>query len=223
MDKYTIDVAIPFNMIVDTEMGLLRLIRFEYRNDIFSYKSIENEEFMKMLLKCRIEENPLSAITNDISKTELDDMYHQFFDTRYDKILRLSPNTSIFDLTQLPNINNTIRYTIVFDDEEQKKIFELRGGKAFRTYVGSIFDEDIVNKNTTLYIKYISDLSKQTIDINGKNLYIADYYFNMVEIDDQCIPKLSKEDYGRYCENTFQFISLHRIDENKLNGGIDDE
>lgn len=217
MDKYTIDTAVPFNMVIDIEMGLLRLIKFEYRNKYFLYESIENDEFAKALLMDRKNKNPLSVITEDgIPQEELDDLYNQFMTERYDKILSLSPSTEIFKLLQVSHKDDSVKFTIVFDDEKQEKLFDLRKGHSFRRYTGNIFDKDIVNNNSNLFIKDISDLLNQTQQIRGKNLYLANYGFNKRIVDGEDTPNFQDGDYERFSENTFQFITMYNIDENKI-------
>ena len=42
LGKFTNNVLIEFDMIVDTEFGLLRLIRDEYANENFFFKTVLN-------------------------------------------------------------------------------------------------------------------------------------------------------------------------------------
>lgn len=212
MDTYTIDTAVPFNMVIDLEMGLLRLIKFEYRNDYFLYKSIENEDFIKALLMERENKNPLSVITADgTPQEELDNLYKQFMEKRYDKILSLSPCTELFRLLKMSYKDESMRFTIVFEDEKQEKLFNLRKGYSFRRHTGSIFDEEIIKNNSNLFIKDISDLNMQTQEITGKNLYFADYGFNKKIVEGETIPNFQNTDFERFCENTFQFITMYKI------------
>lgn len=222
MDIYTIDSSIPFNMIIDIEMGLLRLIRFEYRNNFFLYKSIENEEMAKLLLSERTNRNPLSVITrDDISQEELDELYKQFMEQRYDKILSLSPNTELFHLLQMSD-NEAVRFTVVFDNKEQEKIFDLRKGNTFHRYFGNTFDEENIKMNKNLFIKDVHELSNCTNIIRGKNIYFADYGFNKTIVDDDIIINFQNNDYERFCENTFQFIEMYKIDEKMLNMNMEE-
>lgn len=219
MDNYTIDTAVPFNMVIDLEMGLMRLIKFEYRNDYFLYESIENEEFIKLLLMYRKNRNPLSVITSDETpQEEIDELYHQFMTERYDKILSLAPSTEIFKLLKLSNKDESMRFTIVFDDKEQEKLFDLRKGYSFGRHTGNIFDKEIVSNNKNLFIKEISELSKQSQEINGKNIYFADYGFNKMVVDEETIlPNFQEGEYERFATNTFQFITMYHINYDKIN------
>ena len=70
--------------------------------------------------------------------------------------------------------------------------------------------------NSNLFIKDISDLTNQTKEISGKNLYFADYNFNKKIVEDETIPNFQNTDFERFCENTFQFITIYKIDENKI-------
>lgn len=217
MDNYKIDTIIPFNMVIDLEMGLMRLIKFEYRNEYFLYESIENEDFIKTLLMERKNKNPLSVITIDKTpQEEIDDLYQQFMKERYDKILSLSPNTELFRLLLMSNKDESVRFTIVFNDEEQEKLFDLRKGYSFRRHVGNVFDEELIKNNSNIFIKDIADLSKQTQEIRGKNIYLADYGFNKKTVEEEYIPNFKDGDYERFSKNTFQFITMYKIDETRI-------
>ena len=90
MTDNTIDSIIPFDMVIDPEMGLMKLIEFEYRNKIFNLEALGIDELTKLYLKQRIYKNPLSIIIKDdkITIDEMNDMYNQFMEKRYDDIRR---------------------------------------------------------------------------------------------------------------------------------------
>ena len=215
---YTIDSFIPFDMVIDTEMGLMKLIEFEYNNNFFYNHLLGNDEYVKLLLRDREKRNPLSIIAkNGTSEEELDDMYRQFMETRYNDILRLSPNTNLFHLLKLSHSDECVHLTIVFDNEEQEELFDKRKGEAFRRYNGSIFDKELIQNNGSFYIKYIDALSDHT-EIEGKTIYLADYKFNKTEADTEgYYPRM--DIYQDLISNVFKFINLYNIDETKIPKG----
>ena len=215
---YTIDSFIPFDMVIDTEMGLMKLIEFEYNNNFFYNHLLGNDEYVKLLLRDREKRNPLSIIAkNGTSEEELDDMYRQFMETRYDDILRLSPNTNLFHLLKLSHSDECVHLTIVFDNEEQEELFDKRKGEAFRRYNGSIFDKELIQNSGCFYIKYIDTLSDHT-EIEGTTIYLADYKFNKTEADTEgYYPRM--DIYQDLISNVFKFINLYNIDETKIPKG----
>lgn len=218
MTDNTIDSIIPFDMVIDPEMGLMKLIEFEYRNKIFNLEALGIDELTKLYLKQRIYKNPLSIIIKDdkITIDEMNDMYNQFMEKRYDDILRLSPNTGLFHLLQMSYRNETVRFTLVCENEEQEKLFTNRGGKAYSIKIGNIFDDNLLNKNPNIYIKYVEQLEMQNKKIEGKNIYFADLSFNKIETSRGTIPSFLPQSVDRFSQNTFQFIGLYPINVKKL-------
>lgn len=214
---YTIDSIVPFNMVIDMEMGLIKLIEFEYYNNFFYNHLLGNDNYMMYLLQHRKKKNPLSIIAKEnTSDEELDDMYHQFMDQRYQDILRLSPNTNIFNLMKMTKNDECIHMTLVFDNEEEEKLFDKRNGEVFRRYQGSILDEEVLKNNGSLYCKYFDDL-KGHDEIEGKVIYLADYDFNKSITKEGIFPNM--DIYKDLISNEFKFINLHSIDETKFPKG----
>lgn len=218
MADYTIDSIIPFDMVIDPEMGLMKLIEFEYRDNFFNIKALGIDELTQIYLRQRQMKNPLSIIIEDENVTidTMNDLYHQFMEKRYDDILKLSPNTGLFHLLQISYRNESVRFTLVCDNEEQEELFVKRGGKAHRIYIGSIFDDEILNINPNMYIKYVEQLEMQEKDIEGKNIYFADLAFNKIETSRGTIPSFLPQNVDRFIQNTFQFIGLYPINKKRL-------
>ena len=65
---YKTTALIPFNMVLDVEVGLIRLIKYDYsQNEIFDQAILSNEDniFFKDILSKRMNRNPLTAIATD--------------------------------------------------------------------------------------------------------------------------------------------------------------
>ena len=103
MAEYTIDSIIPFDMVIDPEMGLMKLIEFEYRDNFFNIKALGIDELTQIYLRQRQMKNPLSIIIEDENVTidTMNDLCHQFMQKRYEDVLKLSPNTGLFHLLQI--------------------------------------------------------------------------------------------------------------------------
>ena len=97
-DSIEFNQLIPFNLIFDTDFGLIKLISKEYRADLFDKSVLDSDDsVIANLLIARPFENPLCILTEYNSETKkiLDDYYLEFMDTRYDDILKLSVFTGI--------------------------------------------------------------------------------------------------------------------------------
>ena len=127
---YIINALVPFNVLVDTDMGILKLIEYEYHNEDFFLPGILNtsEINQRYVLATRSVSNVVEALLSVEDKELAEDLYKQFMEKEYDQILKLSCNTAICDLTLLlkKNINQVIRVTVLCEDEKQKKLVEDR-------------------------------------------------------------------------------------------------
>lgn len=213
MPDQSINSIIPFNMIFDTEMGLMKLIEFHYtKSDIFNYDVLGKDDLTKLYLIQRDNWNPLSILCDEsVSQEDMDDMYKQFMQREYSKILLYSPNTALYDMLNLVYRNEQIKITVVCNTEEELDLFNKRHCKAYRTIIGSMFNDDLLLENSNLYVKYIKDLFEQPKSFEHKSLYIGDYEFNKKNINDSIFPNIPIEDFWRFEKNEFQYITLNRI------------
>ena len=91
----SMNILVSFESIIDTDMGLMRLIKSDYNSGFF-YPTILNntEEFQHLVLNLRTHPNPLVTlmdINNDDDLETANDLLRQFKDEEYQKILDLSP------------------------------------------------------------------------------------------------------------------------------------
>ena len=174
-------VYIPFNMIVDTDFGIIRLI--EQIQNISEYPTNKLKSF---LLKRR-QENPITEYSVlrefDVSPYS----YGKIMDKYYEKILPLSSLTDMiaFVLTTYKlGVTNEISITI--GCETQSEIDFLSSLMSSLDY--SIHTE--LNNNLKLnaydyiFVKYLNykyvDYLLDELKISGKRIYVADYNFNTI-------------------------------------------
>jgi len=213
MPDQSINSIIPFDMIFDTEMGLMKLIEFHYtRSNIFNYDALGKDDLTKLFLMQRDNWNPLSIICDEeVSQEDKDDMYKQFMEREYEKILLYSPNTALYDMLNVVYRNDQIKFTVVCKIEEELDFLNKRHCKAYRAIVGDMFNDELLSENPNIYIKYIKDLYQQPKSFNHKSLYIGDYEFNRKEIDGTLFPNIPIEEFERFEKNEFQYVTLNRI------------
>ena len=216
MDSFTIEALVPFNMIIDTDVGLLKLVEYEYHSNFFYSNLLGNFDYLKYMLANRNKRNPLSVIAKeDTSDEELDDLYNQFINERYESILKLSSNSPLMKMIKLCEKDPCIHYTVVFQNELEEKVFYERGYKPFSSFIGDFTDKKILNNYNSLFVKYIDDLDQK--DIKEKGIYIANLKFNKELKEEIYLPKLNI--YDQIPINDFYFIDIYDIDEKRLPQG----
>lgn len=217
MPDQAINSLIPFNMIFDTEMGLMKLIEFHYNKGIFNYNALGKDDLTKLYLMQRNNWNPLSIICDEnISQNDMDELYYQFIDREYERILLYSPNTALYDVLNVVYRNEQIRFTVVCKSEMELDFFKKRQCNAYQILIGDMFTDELLKENPNIYIKYIKDLYQQPKSFKNKSLYIGDYEFNKRSIDNTIFPNMPIEEFERFEKNEFQYITLNRINMKRI-------
>lgn len=217
---YTINVLVPFELMIDTDMGLIKLLEFDYNNDEYFYPGILNagEEAQQYLLNTRKNKNPLSIACKKDDQELIDDLYNQFMEKEYDQILMLSCNTNLVDLANVLKISadQVIRLTVLCKDIREKKLLEHRKISLFRTLVCNYEAVDL-SKYDTIYVKDAQDLDKFKKSIFRKNIYIANYGFNVTMDPERVMPLLPEETLYKYGGmNELYVVSVYQFDPNKI-------
>ena len=87
----------PFDVLIDADIGLWNLIARDYRNEIFFLPGMLDlsDTHKKYFSIVREERNPIMLLLSEPDKSLADDFYNQFMEKEYDNILKLSPNTDV--------------------------------------------------------------------------------------------------------------------------------
>ena len=179
---------IPFNCIIDSDVGLIELIRSEYRSpDMFDIGLLDSFSSQLDLLKFlyhRKSINPLIPfmINKEDNKTA-DDLYMQFMDKQYSEILQRSPLTGLYKLANLCNHSEEVASTISFSNDIEESIIN-KDPVLKRIKKVSIGDIPYNCNNLDVFF------FKSTIDpylhisipiLRSKNINILDYDYNFEE------------------------------------------
>lgn len=185
LGKFTNNVLIEFDMIVDTEFGLLRLIRDEYANENFFFKTVlnYNNNLLKGILMERAVKNPLQVAFRDDSLTEqMDSFYNQFMDTKYDDILKRSSITNILKLIKLSiDTSGPLRVSVLCRNKKQKAYIAYMLRDCLSSLYSIIYTEDDVfdvSKYDVLFIDDIKNIIKYS-NVYGKTIYLSYMYHNI--------------------------------------------
>lgn len=223
---YNLDILIPFDLVVDLDMGLLKLVRFEYNNNDYFYKGILQgmDDCLRYSLMTREDPNPLSiAAVNPDDHETLDEFYKQFMEREYTKIMNLSQDTAISDLTKVSGMTSAsdriVRITIMCRSEEEKKLINLRKMNPFRVIVSSPEKIDL-SQYKALFVKNAYDLDMYR-NVEALNLYIANYGFNLVKDPSRSnAPGLPIDIVAKYSkDNEINIFTVYNLDPDKIPKG----
>lgn len=210
---------IHFDIIFDTDVGLLCLILRDYMNpEVFNKDFFFGKKVKELVyeLYIRKENNPIDICINDSYKNKADDFYRQFMEEKYNEILELSVFTEFYRLIRAFQNESDIKATILCDREEQVTFL----GKYNNTKKCDIFISNSLNKvnikrYNQFYFKRIDDSSKFANNISNKTVYFANYGFNRNDNneikDHDLIVSLSET-------NVINLIDVYNMD--KLKGGL---
>lgn len=223
---YNLDILIPFDLVVDLDIGLLKLVRFEYSNNDYFYKGILQgmDDCLRYSLMIREDPNPLSiAAVNPDDHETLDEFYKQFMEREYTKIMNLSQDTAISDLTKVSGMTSAsdriVRITIMCRSEEEKKLINLRKMNPFRIIVSSPEKIDL-SQYKALFVKNAYDLDMYR-NVEALNLYIANYGFNLVKDPSRSnAPGLPIDIVAKYSkDNEINIFTVYNLDPDKIPKG----
>lgn len=237
---YTINSILPFDLMIDTDMGLIKHIQFRFQGDDKYYPGIMNclnpdlTGFLQTALIHRKFANPLSAIMKPekMIVSNPDEMLKSFFSESYTDILNLSGATGIFDMVcRSFFVADTLKYTILCKTEQESEFLKEKFRKRFRTdkvpcsvIVGTSGSVDIKNFDT-IYVKDVHDIDKyfeKKRPPEGKNIIVAKYDFNkeFVPEKDEYLEIPLIEVCDKYsASNTISFIDVYpRFIEDKVVG-----
>lgn len=223
---YNLDILIPFDLVVDLDIGLLKLVRFEYSNNDYFYKGILQgmDDCLRYSLMTREDPNPLSiAAVNPDDHETLDEFYKQFMEREYTKIMNLSQDTAISDLTKVSGMasasDRIVRITIMCRSEEEKRLINLRKMNPFRVIVSSPEKIDL-SQYKALFVKNAYDLDMYR-NVEALNLYIANYGFNLVKDPSRSnAPGLPIDIVAKYSkDNEINIFTVYNLDPDKIPKG----
>ena len=212
--------TVPFDMIIDTDLGLWKLIQDQYPNDNFFYQGMIYERdlnFMKYIMVIRKDKNPLKSILKPDYIKNADSLYGQFMKEKYDDILSLSTNTGIYDLIcRSKSVNDVLKFTVLC--KSQKEVDEVR--RRFKKHdidIKTILYNDLseidISSYGSIYIKDINDFFLYR-NVGGKNVIVGNYGFNLeAGIANSPLLEPSAEISKL---NVLQLVDMYLINENVL-------
>jgi hypothetical protein len=173
------EILMDFDCYVDTEFGLLQLIKKNYLDkSVFNIDKL-NQSSKQLILSLidRERKNPLSIIANDgISEEDLDDYYKEFMEEEYNNILNLSVTTELKSLLELMKTESSIHVTFLCRNEDEVNILKEDSSTDNCKFIIDNPDNDY-SKFTAFYFKYINQDIKRYL-YEYKTYYFSKYRLN---------------------------------------------
>jgi hypothetical protein len=185
--------VIPFNLIVDTDVGLLKLINDRYHNtDVFHWSLIDAPtKFQLYMLYNRKYINPLTVIAKDRDNLELmNDYYKQFIENEYVYILRHSVMTRLYNVIKEGLRIKNLAPTILCNSPLERTYLTKADPDTFNKcniVVANSYKDIIDDNKDPIYFKYIGEILTNFNSAIGKNVFIPKYRFNY-EDSEKTIP-----------------------------------
>ena len=178
---------IPFNMVVDTDVGIIRII--EKLNKLTEYSSNK----MKSFLLKRENENPIPEYCKLREIESQGNLYDGIIANYYDKVLQLSGLTDILSFvinTHKLGLSNEIEITIACNYKSEIEYLESKLSQLKYQINMELTSNIKLNDFDYIFIKVLDNYYVDYLEnngIEGKRLYVADYAFNTIvdEQDDQ--------------------------------------
>lgn len=190
---YTIKSLIPFELLVDTDMGVLKYSQLVFADDerlfypgLMEMIGPDGTKTLQYALVHRRFINPLSAIIKQerMITCDPDNILEGIMRNAQD-VYKLSTSTAIMQMVcKSFFISEVVKFDILCKDNVEKRELLRRFKDHFKTdkvpaniVVGKMEDIDI-SEYGSIYLKDIHDIKKYKNPIEGKNIIIAKYAFN---------------------------------------------
>lgn len=192
-NNYYMDILIPFDLLVDIDIGIVRTATIKYSDyEYFDFSRLEdiNIQDYKFLFEYRTYRNPLFMITDiDIPEEEretVDNMYKKIIEEDYVDILNRAELTAIHTIIAagMYSEGGPFRINVICRNDLE---VSYTNSLSFKSNIIMCKDKldicDIDIKNYKyIFIKDIEDLEYYGI-LKEKVLFIANYRFNKVYME----------------------------------------
>ena len=196
--EYSSKILIEFDMLFDTDAGVIRTVDEKYCDESIFFKEITelDDNLLAGLLKERTMINPLQIAFRDESDTKLmDSLYNQLMEKDYEDIVDNAIPTAIYDtfLTFLQS-DGAIEPTILCRNYYQRKVaMDILAGEDSNKF------RIVLNQNDTINVKGFTDIYIRNIEsilqyenLDGMNVFIADLEINKEPIPENANPEIKR-------------------------------
>jgi hypothetical protein len=184
-----------FENIVDTEIGLLKLINDKYHDkDTFYWSIMEAPVKVQIwLLYIRKRKNPLTILAKDVNNKELLNSYYQeFMEKEYVYILRNSIVTNLYNAVKKFVTVKGITPIIVCNNEMEANYLRKLDNETFskcNIVINKRYADEITESNDIIYLKSVDEVIPILAKQQYKHIYLAGYRYNFQDDEKTMILK----------------------------------
>lgn len=172
-------LLIPFDMVVDTDYGIIQVVKEKYLNNKYMNKNIitamNEENILFSMLIGRQDPNILKLLLNPEYKASADNLYKQIKDDNYVDIIDKSCVTNITVLIEQYLKTNLIDITIWCRNGIEKKFINKEIPKINVIMANNLSMIDLLPYDG-IFLKDIRDA--KNLNTTGRTIYIGNYRFN---------------------------------------------
>ena len=197
----TANSVIDFDFIVNTDIGLLRFIRENFRDDrAFKIDILDkSDRELLSLLSTRENSNPLSIVSTEENMKDIDGLYKSFFDNYRKRIIYKSiSDSAIIRFVNMMLISGTAsgsRCSIIVHNKDEQEFISKHFKISTSDKLLNIDDSSTMKMFEIADPFYIKDYTFFT-SINyfpeGKNLYFHKYLYNEKYVIDEGISSCNR-------------------------------
>ena len=214
-----LEVLVPFDVLCDVDFGLIKMVLYEYSKKGFNTMYLKlHDDTLKYMLMTREQYNPLHVIKNrEFEDNVYDDLYSQFINEAYDRILLYTPQSSIFNMINTvynTNFKRDISFTVWCNNITQKQLIDKLNGylHRFNVICAEKLEQIDFCDYDVIYVKYLQECIPIKDNLIGKNLYVLNYSFNVDRLEDG--QEIIKMEYGEVLLGicVLKIINMYNID-----------
>lgn len=222
MAVYGNNILVTFDMLIDTDIGLIDIIKNKYNDPtVFNNNILNlNDKYLKGLLRESNSSNPIDIILLEDNHKQAEVFYKELMEIEYKEIIKRSPITTIVDvIKRFIFTDGLIKVTILCNsDIEENKIREILqedcSDDSYRIEVCKDWSQLDTSIYDTIFFKYLEDLLKFN-QVVGKNLMVCDYKCNLDDDFYRLKQKIPRHEIATKFEqdNEFYTVTLYYYDE----------
>lgn len=173
------NILIDFNLLIDTDYGLIKLIKTEYYENEFIDILLTKMRDKIILgeLVSRKDKNPLYIALKKDYKDSADSLYKEFIESEYDSILKYSISTSLLELILTYIETNSCTVTVICKNKSEEQIINKY---KLKSIISDNYANIDVSEFDSIYIKDYREVL-QFKALKAKNIFIGNYRFNLEE------------------------------------------
>lgn len=174
------NILVDFDIVIDTDLGLINLMKKEYNNTDFVLSYINNMKdkvIIEQLLQ-RKNKNPLSIVIKQEYMDSIDNLYKEFLETDYDNILKYSKVTDIMNLMNAYINTGSVHVEIICKNKSEEQLINNLNLPQLKVTVENDKSKIDISVYDTIFIKDYSDIIKFK-GLVAKNIFIGNYKFNL--------------------------------------------